>query len=543
MTKAPISLQDLRRRLYVKAKAEPSWRFWGLYVHVCKRETLREAYLQARANDGAPGIDGVTFEAVEAGGAEAFLDQLREELVQRTYRPQGARKVEIPKGGGKMRQLSIPSIRERVVQGALKLILEPIFEADFQPGSFGYRPKKSAHAAIQRVSKAILEGKTYVIDFDLRAYLDAASYCPLVHESWFEECWLLIHDFDSQALTPSLPHQHGVELATLYTLQYRLPRNAEFQRGFQHGQILGRRLLHDARSQLIGDANLPRRAGSDLLAGDEAIGQPAVNAGGVHAQNLRGLADRDQLSSGRLGRRLETRDIAIAAQTADLVGGEAFPDGGLASLTIEDSGDDFIGIKSGQTAQQRDGIFVGARPHRPEAWDGNIQCRDGAAAPAQGQMRVTFGALEIQDHFFQQGAQEFLAIAVGGGGRVPNLTKIAAERLKVLELFESECARALLFAAAQFRFGGRQIAQTIFPFRLQAASDEPILRLHGPVAALGPFGFVARPFDFQTPLRQSGIMVGLELFDTEPQGFDRGGSDRLQKGIRHGSAQSPVRQH
>src|ERR1039457_3825919 len=176
MTKAPISLQDLRRRLYVKAKAEPSWRFWGLYVHVCKRETLREAYLLAKANDGAPGIDGVTFEAVEAGGVETFLDQLREELVQRTYRPQGARKVEIPKGGGKMRQLSIPSIRERVVQGALKLILEPIFEADFQPGSFGYRPKKSAHAAIQRVSKAILEGKTYVIDFDLRSYFDTVRH-------------------------------------------------------------------------------------------------------------------------------------------------------------------------------------------------------------------------------------------------------------------------------------------------------------------------------------------------------------------------------
>ncbi len=100
MTKAPISLQGLRRRLYVKAKAESTWRFWGLYVHVCKRETLREAYLLAKANDGAPGIDGVTFAAVEAGGVEDFLDQLREELVQRTYRPQRARKVEIPKGGG-----------------------------------------------------------------------------------------------------------------------------------------------------------------------------------------------------------------------------------------------------------------------------------------------------------------------------------------------------------------------------------------------------------------------------------------------------------
>jgi hypothetical protein len=112
-----MDLQDLRRRLYIKAKSEPTWRFWGLYVHVCKRETLWEAYRQAKANDGAPGNDGMTFEAVEARGVEEFLDQLRKELVERTYRPQKARKVEIPKGGGKMRQLSIPSIRDRVVQG------------------------------------------------------------------------------------------------------------------------------------------------------------------------------------------------------------------------------------------------------------------------------------------------------------------------------------------------------------------------------------------------------------------------------------------
>jgi RNA-directed DNA polymerase len=176
MRKAPISLQNLRGRLYSKAKTEPTWRFWGLYVHVCKLETLREAYRLAKANDGAPGIDGVTFEAVEAEGVEGFLDQLRKELVQRTYRPQRARKVEIPKDGNKVRVLSIPSIRDRVVQGALKLILEPIFEADFQPGSHGYRPKKSAHAAIQCVKQAILEGKTYVIDFDLRSYFDTVKH-------------------------------------------------------------------------------------------------------------------------------------------------------------------------------------------------------------------------------------------------------------------------------------------------------------------------------------------------------------------------------
>ena len=176
MIKAPIDLQDLRRRLYVKAKAEPSWRFWGLYVHVCKHETLQEAYRLAKANNGAPGIDGVTFEAIEAGGLDAFIDQLHQELVERTYRPLRLRKVAIPKEGGGSRGLSIPTIRDRVVQGALKLILEPIFDAGFQPGSFGYRPKKSAQDAIRRVSEAILTCKTYVIDLDLRSYFDTVRH-------------------------------------------------------------------------------------------------------------------------------------------------------------------------------------------------------------------------------------------------------------------------------------------------------------------------------------------------------------------------------
>jgi RNA-directed DNA polymerase len=117
MRKAPISLQDLRRNLYVKAKAETSWRFWGVYVHVCKTETLREAYRMARSNNGAPGIDGVTFEAVEQSGVESFLEQIRAELVTKTYRPMRVRKKEIPKDGGKVRILSIPAIRDRVVQG------------------------------------------------------------------------------------------------------------------------------------------------------------------------------------------------------------------------------------------------------------------------------------------------------------------------------------------------------------------------------------------------------------------------------------------
>jgi RNA-directed DNA polymerase len=182
MTKASGRLQDLRRGIYVKAKAEPSWRFWGLYVHVCKMETLREAYALARKNHGAPGIDGVTFEAIEAQGEEAFLEQIRSELIERTYAPLRARRQEIPKDGGKVRVLSIPAIRDRVVQGALKLILEPIFEADFQPGSYGYRPKRTAHEAVHRVATAIVQWKTRVIDLDLRAYFDTVRHHRLLEK-------------------------------------------------------------------------------------------------------------------------------------------------------------------------------------------------------------------------------------------------------------------------------------------------------------------------------------------------------------------------
>ena len=190
MIKTSKDLQDLRRRIYVKAKAEPSWRFWGLYVHVCKRETLREAYRLAKKNNGAPGIDGVSFEAIEEGGVEEFLEQIRDELTNRTYQPMRVRKQGIPKDGGKkVRVLSIPTIRDRVVQGALKLILEPIFEADFQEGSYGYRPKRTAHQAVRRVAQAIVEHKTRVLDVDLKSYFDNVR-----HQILFEKVAKRVQD-------------------------------------------------------------------------------------------------------------------------------------------------------------------------------------------------------------------------------------------------------------------------------------------------------------------------------------------------------------
>jgi RNA-directed DNA polymerase len=176
MTTASISLQDLRRKIYVKAKADQSWRFWGLYVHVCRWETLSEAYRLAKQNKGVPGVDGVSFDDIEKRGVLEFLTGVQEELINGTYRPLPNRRVEIPKDKGKTRMLGIPSIRDRVVQGALKLILEPIFESDFQPGSFGYRPKKTAHEAINRVADSIVKERVQVIDIDLKAYFDTIRH-------------------------------------------------------------------------------------------------------------------------------------------------------------------------------------------------------------------------------------------------------------------------------------------------------------------------------------------------------------------------------
>ena len=128
MRKAPISLQELRRRIYRKAKSNKTHRFWGLFVHVTKRETLEEAYRMAQRNGGAPGIDGQRFEDIEASGRAAFLAEVRNDLITGRYKPKPNRRVEIPKGNGKFRTLQIPCIRDRVVQGAVKLILEAVFE-------------------------------------------------------------------------------------------------------------------------------------------------------------------------------------------------------------------------------------------------------------------------------------------------------------------------------------------------------------------------------------------------------------------------------
>jgi RNA-directed DNA polymerase len=180
MTKAPGSLQELRRRIYRKAKSETTHRFWGLFVHITKTETLEEAYRIAKGNGGAPGIDGQSFPDIESAGRVAFLAAVREDLVTGRYKPMPNRRVEIPKGNGKVRTLQIPCIRDRVVQGALKLILEAVFEADFCPNSYGFRPKRSPHRALAEVRRSVMRRMSTVIDVDLSRYFDTIRHSVLL---------------------------------------------------------------------------------------------------------------------------------------------------------------------------------------------------------------------------------------------------------------------------------------------------------------------------------------------------------------------------
>jgi RNA-directed DNA polymerase len=176
----PHAIRTLQRKLYGKAKVESGCRFYLLYDKIWRADILRHAYDLACANDGAPGVDGITFERIETAGLEDWLTRLGEELRAKTYQCQPVRRVMIPKPGGGERPLGIPTIRDRVVQTAAKLVLEPIFEADFDPAAYGYRPGRSAGEAIQLVLTLLRQGYTDVVDADLSKYFDTIPHRELM---------------------------------------------------------------------------------------------------------------------------------------------------------------------------------------------------------------------------------------------------------------------------------------------------------------------------------------------------------------------------
>jgi len=176
----PPKVQKLQTALHAKAKGSPGYRFYRLYDKVSRRDILGFAYLRCRSNDGAPGVDGQTFRDIEAYGRELWLDELTTELRERTYRPDPVRRVFIPKPDGERRPLGIGSIRDRVVQMAVVLVLEPIFEADLQPEQHAYRPDHSALDAVRQVHGYVSTGHTEVVDADLSGYFDRIPHAELV---------------------------------------------------------------------------------------------------------------------------------------------------------------------------------------------------------------------------------------------------------------------------------------------------------------------------------------------------------------------------
>jgi RNA-directed DNA polymerase len=176
----PPAIRTLQRKLYVKAKTEPTFRFYRLYDKVYRTDILAHAYALAKANGGAPGVDGVTFEDVEAAGRDNWLAALQEDLRRRRYRPAAVRRVYIPKPGGGERPLGIPTVRDRVAQTAADLVLRPIFEADFDDAMYGYRPRRSAQQAVTAVHRALRAGYTDVVDADLSKYFDTIPHMDLL---------------------------------------------------------------------------------------------------------------------------------------------------------------------------------------------------------------------------------------------------------------------------------------------------------------------------------------------------------------------------
>jgi retron-type reverse transcriptase len=214
--------RQLQRALYRAAKASPTRRFHALYDKVYREDILARAWQEVKANAGAAGIDGQTIETIEQPGVAGFLADVAADLREGRYRPVPVRRVFIPKADGKQRPLGIPTVRDRVVQAAAKVVLEPVFGAAFRESSYGFRPKRSAHQAVERIRQAVNRGYGWIVDADIQAFLEASSHCPRGAGDGRGCVASRRRHFDPQARLAAAPDVDGAHLAALDTLQHCL---------------------------------------------------------------------------------------------------------------------------------------------------------------------------------------------------------------------------------------------------------------------------------------------------------------------------------
>ena len=349
----------------------------------------------------------------------------------------------IRKANGKMRPLGIPTVRDRAVQAAVLLVLEPIFEADFEDSSYGFRPRRSAEDALRKVAEHLRSGRgdrgvrrRLAVVFGSIFTLHPRCRCLI------EEVGKRVQDIDPQAFASSAADMDGLELAALDTLQHRLAGDAQDVHGVEHGYVAFGRLLDEARAQLFAHAYAPGCTGCELLTSDESVVDAAVQRGGRYTEDACRLSHADQLAQRRLGRWLEAGDLPVGPQAANSVGREAQLGGGPAALAVEDAGDDGVGIVSSEAAHQLDRLLVGAIRSRLGAWQCELELADETAEPAQRQVRLLLVPIHVDDDLLDQGAQQLLAVAVGGGRRRPDTLEVGSQGQDGCALLSAEGSSA-----------------------------------------------------------------------------------------------------